>query len=640
MSTPIRTRADETCLASLELRNFKSVRHCDVPFSPLTVVTGANSSGKSSLLQAVLALAQASRRSVSGGRFPLNDDLVSLGTFGDLRHQRADAHEPVTILISFRVSMSDARRAMLDAPFESRRSVSLDRFVGINSELPICVRWSTEIDTAFRGQMGSARISALAVSAEADDSQLLATVQRAGTGATPERLQVLNMDEEYDNYLGAFFLGPSSIRVDEARLEGARINTLLQKSPGFVRARENLAGWLRCLGTDYLHPELDLEHIEVELDEGNIDNASLVDLRFECVETMEENLREGYSEYEDPHDYYWSQVRDAATNIRMGRSVTADFSKFVYLFDQEGIVVVAVDLFHALETQLEQIRNRERSDLDPLPGSDDLLVLQDLCGEYLSTLVRYVGPLRHAPDTPFAMSPDPDSGYVGTSGEHVAAVLQAKRSIRDDYPQPIDERGPDSSDQEITLEEATNRWLGYLGLATAMNVEESTPRVLGINITPIGLGDTVPLGSVGVGVSQALPVIVQCLVAGPGALVILEQPELHLHPAAQQRLADFLIACTRWGQRFLIESHSEHLVLRLRRRIAEDPTDSLRDQVAILFAERDDRGDTAYRQIEVTEAGGVVDWPDGFFDQGPEDAHQLLVAAANRQRRSDEADDQ
>lgn len=137
---------------------------------------------------------------------------------------------------------------------------------------------------------------------------------------------------------------------------------------------------------------------------------------------------------------------------------------------------------------------------------------------------------------------------------------------------------------------------------------------------------------VGVGVSQVLPIIVQCLVAGPGALVVLEQPELHLHPAAQQRLADFLLACTAWGQNIIVESHSEYLVLRLRRRIAEDLSDALRSQVSILFAERDSTGATRYRDVELTPTGGVVEWPAGFFDQGPDEAHQLLIAAAERQR--------
>ncbi len=59
----------------------------------------------------------------------------------------------------------------------------------------------------------------------------------------------------------------------------------------------------------------------------------------------------------------------------------------------------------------------------------------------------------------------------------------------------------------------------------------------------------------------------------------------------------------------------------------------------ILFAERDQAGATTYRPVELTPTGGVVDWPDGFFDQGPDEAHQLLIAAADRQRRLEGATD-
>jgi hypothetical protein len=220
---------------------------------------------------------------------------------------------------------------------------------------------------------------------------------------------------------------------------------------------------------------------------------------------------------------------------------------------------------------------------------------------------------------------------VGVAGQYVAAVLQANRSLRRRFPLPP---GPSSARGEVTisLEEAVNAWLTFLDLAKSLTVREDTPLVLGIDLVPPGLEHTVSLGSVGVGVSQVLPIIVQCLVAGPGALVILEQPELHLHPAAQQRLADFLLACSTWGQNIVVESHSEYLILRLRRRIAEDYSDVLRSQVAILFAERDANGATSYTDVALTPTGGVVEWPEGFFDQGPDEAHQLLIAAADRQR--------
>jgi len=79
----------------------------------------------------------------------------------------------------------------------------------------------------------------------------------------------------------------------------------------------------------------------------------------------------------------------------------------------------------------------------------------------------------------------------------------------------------------------------------------------------------VNLRDVGSGIAQCLPILVQSLLAEKGATIIIEQPELHLHPEAQVALADFFIDQARAGKRFLIETHSEHFLLRFQRRIAE-----------------------------------------------------------------------
>ncbi len=80
---------------------------------------------------------------------------------------------------------------------------------------------------------------------------------------------------------------------------------------------------------------------------------------------------------------------------------------------------------------------------------------------------------------------------------------------------------------------------------------------------------------VGFGISQVLPVLVQSILSKDVALVVVEQPELHLHPSAQAKLADLFIELAVQGKCFLIETHSEHLMLRFRRRIAETTLDSL-----------------------------------------------------------------
>jgi predicted ATPase len=139
--------------------------------------------------------------------------------------------------------------------------------------------------------------------------------------------------------------------------------------------------------------------------------------------------------------------------------------------------------------------------------------------------------------------------------------------------------------------------------------------------------------AVGVGVSQVLPVLVMGLAADPGTVLLFEQPELHLHPAVQQRLGDFLLACSRSGRQVVVETHSDHLVTRLRRRIAEDADDRLVNQVAIFSADRTD-GRSEFNLLKTNRYGGFDQWPDGFFDDGPRDAQHLVQAALRKQSPS------
>ena len=129
---------------------------------------------------------------------------------------------------------------------------------------------------------------------------------------------------------------------------------------------------------------------------------------------------------------------------------------------------------------------------------------------------------------------------------------------------------------------------------------------------------------VGIGVSQVLPVLVSAY-ANKNAIVAIEQPEIHLHPALQAELGDVFIESALGENRntFIIETHSEHLILRLLRRIRETASEELEegllpikpDDVAIIYAKPDKKG-TTLLELRVTEDGEFSDkWPDGFFTE-------------------------
>jgi predicted ATPase len=148
------------------------------------------------------------------------------------------------------------------------------------------------------------------------------------------------------------------------------------------------------------------------------------------------------------------------------------------------------------------------------------------------------------------------------------------------------------------------------------------------------------LKNVGFGVSQVLPIIIQCIVADPGSTIIIEQPELHLHPKMQSRLADFFLAMSLLGKQIIIETHSEYIIDKLRLRIAQAPGDTLVDKVAIYFAEKKD-GNSEFRRIHINEYSVMSEWPEGFFEESAQIAREIMCAIHKKREEGgkDEDDD-
>ena len=116
--------------------------------------------------------------------------------------------------------------------------------------------------------------------------------------------------------------------------------------------------------------------------------------------------------------------------------------------------------------------------------------------------------------------------------------------------------------------------------------------------------------------------------------MILEQPELHLHPALQQQLGDFLLDCAQSGRQLFVETHSEHLVNRVRRRVADPSGADEGMVVSLLFAEQVD-GVTELRHSVIDPYGGSEsEWPSGFFDISAAEA-QAFVSTSHTKRYRD-----
>lgn len=241
--------------------------------------------------------------------------------------------------------------------------------------------------------------------------------------------------------------------------------------------------------------------------------------------------------------------------------------------------------------------------------------------------LSYLGPLREPPERLYSWSggvPE-DVGWRGTNT--IQCMLAA--SDRQLNFTPRHKLRP--------FHQIIAEWLKRLGLVHSFDVAEIAPDrdEYEVRVRTSARSEEVKLTDVGFGISQVLPVIVQAFYAAPNSTVLIEQPEIHLHPAVQASLADLFIAASQARQdgenrnvQFVIESHSEHLLRRLQRRIAEQAVDP--SDVAVYFCYPGEHG-SAIDRLELNAYGDILNWPPDFFGDEIEDV--AVQAEVGMQRR-------
>lgn len=223
--------------------------------------------------------------------------------------------------------------------------------------------------------------------------------------------------------------------------------------------------------------------------------------------------------------------------------------------------------------------------------------------EFSRTASRWL--LLHARQRPYAIAPirtrprrtyDPIKGAVSPEGDHVPLSLATLAR---------------SSDWKA-LTAALESFGRHSGLFTGVDVRqlgasESDPFQIQIHIG----GKPRNLMDVGYGVSQVLPIIVDCLRGENGSIFLLQQPEVHLHPRAQAEFSSFLaVLAKQQNKRFVIETHSDYLVDRIRMDI-RDKKGITPEDVALLYFERKN-GEATIHRLELDEQGNIVNAPPGY----------------------------
>lgn len=181
--------------------------------------------------------------------------------------------------------------------------------------------------------------------------------------------------------------------------------------------------------------------------------------------------------------------------------------------------------------------------------------------------------------------------------------------------------GEDYEEMSSTIEDNTNYWVDKIFQGAQVKVESIKGEdLLKLRIKSDKKGAYYKPTNVGYGFSYSLSIIVAGLIAKPGEILIVENPEAHLHPYAQSIMAKFLSLVASTGVQVFVESHSDHILNGFRIAVKNKIIDST--HLNVLYF--DHRLDNFFEKIDVDEDGGIDKWPISFFDQSVNDLNYLL----------------
>ncbi len=241
----------------------------------------------------------------------------------------------------------------------------------------------------------------------------------------------------------------------------------------------------------------------------------------------------------------------------------------------------------------------------------------------------YLGPLRTKTERIYSWSGnEPES--VGYSGENTIAAILAARNRKINF---------GKNTRYKSFSEVIAKKLKEMNIIDDFKVKAIAEgrHEYEVKLKTKGSNSYVSLPDVGFGVSQVLPVITQVFYAPKNSIIIMEQPEIHLHPSAQSALADVMIDAVKAREnnndrnvQLIIETHSEHFLRRIQRRIADETIS--KDDVAAYFADATQHP-AKLIPLQIDLFGNIENWPKDFFGDEMTDIVEQSKAALSRRKQ-------
>ena len=573
-------------LREYRLTNFKAFGETvTIPVRPLTLIFGANSSGKSSIFQSLLLLKQTLEEAKNPATALLpNGSFVNLGTYRDFVHRHETGRD-----------------------FEFGARFDLDG----TSDLPPLARKiinGTKVQNAvltvqfFGDKDSSAGTRHIDLALGDDETPMLSYLPPTdlSSGTEEEKVEIKPDSVFWHRWFKFMKYYSASYMII--------FDTLKAALDDDESLRPDIGSWVkRCeQAIDQCTTILLSEAKDLKWDDPKV--IEIIDVvignKLKRKTLLSNERLEKQKNYE-----FEEAIKDLREAFNFSPQI--HYKNFLPT-DHEGVFATCPFAFDYFS--FEHLYSKARSEhvpIDGIVGMSHIAVY--ICSSFRQLLENmvYLGPLRSRPERDYEFSGD-TTDYVGQSGEHWPSILYKswKRA------------------------EQANTDLERLGVKYRLKIDKlqyedgSPSNRFSPRLVDTDTGIDASICDVGFGISQVLPIVMQSHLSEKKTLLI-EQPEIHLHPAHQAELGDMFIRSALEEQKntLLLETHSENLILRILRRIRETTDNELPEgfprirpeDVAVLYVQPGENGAQVI-EIPVTEDGDFArPWPQGFFEEREQD---------------------
>ena len=323
---------------------------------------------------------------------------------------------------------------------------------------------------------------------------------------------------------------------------------------------------------------------------------------------IEINLKEN-----ELYEIRWKNIRS-----RIRRKDNNQFGKATAKIKFANLLPISVDLLN------ESIEDKK------IPEIDFIFYKLNNLFQSIFTSFTYIGPLREEPSRRYIY--EDEIVEIGIKGENAAYIYLAEQDkyIKNQFYYDENNNSFFKNQENQKLSQALTSWLNLMKITDLR--AEPTNEIIYLNLNSSSADETrVNIADVGFGVSQIFPIVLEGLRMLEGNTLLLEQPEIHLHPNLQMQMADYFISLALSNKKVIVETHSDHIVNRLVRRIIEDDKFNLKNLIGIYFIKSTENG-SIYEEVCIDDKRGIINWPTDFFDQTALEQEKILKAGLKKRK--------